>query len=117
MPAVWPSTLPEYVLADAFKEALNTQTIESATDTGSVKVRRRYTKLVRKFDIAVLLSEAQLATFETFWLDTLRGGALSFDWVHPLKRTAVTFRFRSPAPSYANVGGVYTRASFTLETV
>lgn len=117
MPAVWPSTLPEYVLADAYKEALNTQTIESATDTGSAKIRRRYTKLVRKFDMSILLSQAQLATFENFWLDTLRGGSLPFEWVHPLTRVAITLRFRSPAPSYVNVGGVYTRATFVLETV
>lgn len=116
MPAVWPSTLPEYVLADAFKEALNNQTIESATDTGSPKVRRRFTKLVRKFDMAVLLSDSQVATFENFWLNTLKGGSLPFDWVHPRTRASITLRFRSPAPSYVNVGGIYSRASFTLET-
>lgn len=116
MPAIWPATLPEYVLQDGFGESLNQQTIESQPDTGSPKVRRRYTKVVRKFDITIQMTQAQKATFETFYHDTLDGGSLTFDWVNPLTREAATFRFRNPPPKYGVIGGTYVRAQFTIET-
>ncbi len=116
MPALWPSTLPAYVLEDGYQETLNDQTVESQTDTGSVKIRRRYTKLIRTFDLTVRMTEAQRATFETFWQTTLAGGSLTFDWVHPATRAATTFRFRKPPPSYRSVGGTIVEVRFRLET-
>lgn len=116
MPAIWPSSLPQYVLQEGYSEKLNNQTIESQVDSGPVKVRRRYTKQIRTFEVSILLTQSQFADFETFWQTTLAGGSLTFDWVHPLTRATLTFRFRNPAPSYVNVAGQYVRASFKLET-
>lgn len=116
MPAIYPSSLPQFVLQEGFGEKLNEQTVESQMDTGAVKVRRRFTKQIRRFNIVQQLDESQLATFEDFWQNTLQGGSLPFDWVHPLTRVSMTFRFRNPAPAYVNIGGVYTRVAYTLET-
>jgi hypothetical protein len=117
MPAIYPSALPQFVLQDGYSEKLNNQTVESQMDTGAVKVRRRFTKQIKQFTVVQQLDQSQLATFEDFWQNTLKGGSLTFDWVHPLTRTTATFRFRNPAPAYTNVGGAYTRVAFTLETV
>jgi hypothetical protein len=116
MAAIWPATLPEYVLQDGYQEALNQQSIESQPDTGSPKVRRRYTKEVHKFDVSIQMTQAQKATFETFYYTTLNGGSLTFDWVNPLTRVATTFRFRNPPPRYTVIGGTYVRAQFAIET-
>jgi hypothetical protein len=118
MPAIYPSSLPEFVLQDGYSEKLNSQTIETQMETGgSPKIRRRFTRKVKTFQVTILLDAAQLATFESFWESTLSGGSLPFEWVHPLTRLATTFRFRNPPPGYTNQAGVYTRVSFTLETV
>lgn len=118
MPALYPSTLPEFVLQEGYAEKLMPQTIETSMETGgSPKIRRRFTKKVKQFSVTILLTQAQFATFEDWWDTTLAGGSLPFEWVHPLTREITTFRFRNPPPSFTNQAGVYTRASFTIETV
>lgn len=117
MPAIYPTGLPAFVLQDGFSEKLNNQTIESQTDTGNPKVRRRFTKQIRTFSVTIQLDAAQRETFESFWQDTLAGGSLPFEWLHPMTRVPTTFRFRLPAPSYSAVAGIYIRASFALETI
>jgi hypothetical protein len=116
MPATWPATLPEFVLEQGYSEKFQNQTIESAMDSGPMKSRRRFTKAIREFSITLQMTTAQKAIFETFWLTTLRGGSLPFDWVHPLTRVVMSFRFKNPAPQYGVVGGIHTRVSFTLMT-
>jgi hypothetical protein len=116
MPAIYPSTLPQFVLEQGYSEKFQNQTIESSMDSGPMKSRRRFTKAIREFSITLQLTAAQKATFEDFWLTTLRGGSLPFEWVHPLTRTVMSFRFKNPAPQFSVIGGVYTRVSFTLLT-
>lgn len=113
----WPGSLPQYVLEQGYSEKLNDQAVESSVDAGPPKVRRRFTKQVRTFAMTVRLSPSQKETFEGFWQDTLLGGTIPFDWVHPLTRSITTFRFRQPAPQMASIGGTDTMVSFTLETV
>lgn len=52
-------------------------------DAGPAKVRRRFTAAVHPITINFILSDAQLQTFDDFYVETLEGGALPFDWVHP----------------------------------
>jgi len=117
MPAIWPTTLPAFTLEDGYNETLNDQTIESQNDTGNAKIRRRYTKLIQTFDVTLQMTQAQRDTFLTFWQTTLAGGSLTFDWVHPLTRSATTFRFRKPPPAFSSVGGALVRCRFKIETV
>jgi hypothetical protein len=117
MPASWPSSLPVYVLEQGYAEKLPEQTIETQVDAGIAKVRRRYTAANRMFNITLQLSNAQAETFETFYESTLAGGSLPFDWRHPRYGTAVTFRFRKPAPQHSPIGGEYVRTSFVLEQI
>lgn len=117
MPALWPTTLPAFVLEDGYSETLNDQSVESQTDTGNPKIRRRTTKLIQTFDVTIQMTTSQRADFLTFWNTTLAGGTLTFDWVHPLTRAATTFRFRKPPPVFSSVGGTLVRCRFKIETV
>lgn len=115
--ATWPPTLPDYVLEQGYSEQLEDQTIESTVEAGLAKVRRRFTAPVRRFQITLQLDSAQAATFETFFLDTLQGGSLPFDWRHPRTGAATRFRFRKPVPSYTVVGGIDVRVQMVIEAI
>ncbi|CAB4130461.1 hypothetical protein UFOVP119_85 [uncultured Caudovirales phage] len=114
----WPSQLPAYVLEGSYQEATQDQTIESQMESGPAKIRRRFTKLIKKFTIQMAMTEAQVETyFDPFWQTTCLGGSIPFDWVHPRTRASTTFRFRNPAPTYNVSGGGGTiLVNFTIET-
>lgn len=97
MPA-WPTGLPDYVQEQGYSEQMPDTTIETNMDIGPAKIRRRTTTASRIITCTILMTQAQSVIFEEFYLTTLRGGSLTFDWVHPLSRVACTMRFRKPAP-------------------
>lgn len=112
----WPTTLPEYVLERGFGEQLLDQTMESTIEVGPPKVRRRFSKDIRRMTNLQLAMDAdQVEIFITFWKDTLKGGSLPFDWVHPRTQAAQTYYFRNPAPVVSGGAGKYYVA-FNLET-
>ena len=115
---VWPVTLPAFVQEGGFSEAIQDQTVESSMDTGPAKIRRRFTKSLRKFGITMYMTPEQVTTFETFWQTTVKGGSIVFDWVHPRTRVAAALRFRNPAPAYTTIGGgAAVVVTFTLEII
>lgn len=112
----WPASLPQFVLEQGYSESLPEQTVETPMDAGPAKIRRRFTAQVSKFQLTVACDQTQAATFDGFYLTTLQGGSLSFDWVHPVTRVAEVFRFRKPAPTKrAIMAGNVILISFTLE--
>ena len=111
----WPNDLPQFVLEQGFAEKNQDQAMESKMDVGPVKIRRRFTGAYKLFQVSVMMTSAQVDTFDSFWNSTLSGGTLSFTWVHPRSRAAATFRFRNPAPSRTAAGGTNMVVSFTLE--
>ena len=115
--ATWPPGLPEYVLEQGYSESLEDQTIESQVEAGLAKIRRRFTAPVRRFQLTLQLDETQAALFEAFFLDTLQGGSLPFDWRHPRTGIATRFRFRKPVPSFTVVGGINVRVQMVLEAI
>lgn len=115
--ASWPGTLPAYVQEGGFQERFQDQAVESQMDSGPAKIRRRFTKPIRFIGVQMLMTQAQVIDLETFWLTTLKGGTLPFDWVHPRTRAATTFRFRNPAPTYQSVGGINVMVNFSLEVL
>lgn len=112
--AVWPVTLPEYVLESGYNEQLPKNTVETEMEAGPLKSRRRYTKVFRKFQVSMIMTGDQAATFETFYFDTCSSGAAPFDWLHPRTRAPMSFRFVQPPPVYSPFGGNYVRVAFTL---
>lgn len=112
----WPTTLPQYVLEQGYSENVPDQTVESQVDTGPAKVRRRFTVNYRPVKATIRCEPSQVSTFETFYYTTLKGGVLSFDWVHPRTRVACVMRFRKPVPSIRPIGsGEAVDISMSLE--
>lgn len=111
---VWPTQLPTYVLESGYSEALPRNTVESEMESGLPKVRRRFTKVFRKFQVTMILNVSQAAVFETFYLTTCASGAIAFDWVHPRTRAAMSMRFSGQPPSFSPFGGNYVRVQFSL---
>lgn len=119
--AVWPGSLPTAPLLRGLSERPPDLTVRSKMDVGPDKVRARATVGVRVFPCELLLTAAQVATFDAFFYTTLAGGALEFDWLHPRTGDAVEFRFVGP-PEYAPRGPRSTAVSkwdvrFTLELI
>lgn len=114
----WPTLLPAFVIESGYQETLEDQTIETSMDTGPAKIRRRFTTAVRRFQVTVQMTPEEADIFETFYLDTLAGGSLPFDWVHPRTRVAKSFRFRKPAPVVTvGASGQIVRVQMALESL
>lgn len=111
---VWPTQLPEYVLENGYNEQFPKNTVETEMDAGPPKARRRFTKIFRKFQVQMIMTDYQAAVFEGFYYTTCNSGTDSFDWVHPRTRDAMTLRFTQPPPSFQPYGGKYVRVSFSL---
>ena len=113
MPNVWPVTLPQFVSVEGFQETPPDLLLRTQMDAGPPKVRRRFTAGVRGFKATVRLTQAQVQVLDAFFVGTLAGGALSFDWTHP--RTGVNSSFRMSRPAYSSEGGDSWVAGFELE--
>lgn len=92
--STWPSTLPPLRLP--VQQTSQDQTLRTSMDAGPQKVRRRFTAGSRYYTIPLRVDGVQKATLETFFDDTLEGGALSFDMEDPVSGTTKEFRFMSP---------------------
>lgn len=95
--SVWPASLPEFVQEGA-QETLSEDFAESAIGHGGVNTRRRSSALAAPFSATIVCTLTQVRSFETFYRDTLAGGALRFTWVHPGTQDAATFKFLRPPP-------------------
>jgi hypothetical protein len=93
-PAVWPSALPQRFLQDpGATEQPPDLMLETQMDAGPPKARRRYTAGYRMVSGSIVLTHAQRAILDDFYVTTLEGGALTFDWIHPITSQPATFRF------------------------
>lgn len=113
---VWPASLPQNPQLMGFQESGAGATVRTQMDAGPAKVRRRFTIEVRNISLALVMTTAQVATFDTFWTSTISYGALAFDWVDFRTLAAQTYRIAS-RPAYTALGNGYWRVEFMLETV
>ncbi len=114
--ATWPASLPQAPLLRGYSEQGQGNTIRTQMDVGPPKRRRRYTAELVQYQMMVLLTEAQLATFETFYTSTLSHGADAFDWVDHRAGTTLEYAFVG-RPQYTPAGGGLWEVSFTLEAM
>lgn len=112
----WPIALPAYPLLDNFQESVPNTVIRTDMEQGPAKVRQRTTAAVRKMSLAYLMSKTQVTALETFYLTTLQGGALAFDFIHPRSNTTVSCRFTKP-PEYGAGNGNYFRVAIEMEVL
>jgi hypothetical protein len=94
--ATWPASLPQDLEQAGHFEAAPDTVIRSEMSTGAQKIRRRFTAAPVPIPGKQLMTTAQVATLRTFYVTTLGGGALPFDWKLPRTGTTTTFRFLKP---------------------
>ena len=116
--AAYPSTLPAPLAAGYAVRPVD-QTIRTEMDVGAARVRRRTRARLDRVPVSWVYTDAQLATFRT-WFDEdtgAAGGAAWFDITLKVDgggTTAVEGRFMA-APSYDFLGADLWRASAELE--
>lgn len=93
---VWPASLPQVLEIQGFSEKLPNVVMRTAMETGPAKRRRRFTAAPTPVKGSLTLTVAQRATLKTFFDSDLQGGALSFDWTHPVTGVTATYAFVSP---------------------
>ena len=100
MPAVWPSTLPQFPVA-GWDETAQPNTVETDVGSGPPKTRRRSTR-ERVFQNTYMeFTGVQKATFEAFWL-VLFHGAVTFEWSDMSTGDVAEFRF-TKKPKFKNL--------------
>lgn len=112
----WPETLPASPLVDGYQETLPQTVLRTEMDMGPAKTRRRTTAGVGQITVAYLLTTAETATLESFYRDTLAGGALPFAYRLPRGGGAAVCRFKKP-PALVAVNGKCFRAVLELEVL
>ena len=90
--ATWPAGLPDDVLA-RYVEQPGNRLLRTPMDHPAAKRRPRFTAVPRPFRVTIELTRDQVQVFDDFFNETLAGGVMPFDWVHPRTRAAVEFRF------------------------
>lgn len=116
---VWPNTLPQSPKISGLSETPPGQILRTDQDVGPAMTRPRSTADVRVFAIELAVSRTQLDTFDSFFVTTLRGGALAFDWKNPRTGNVATFRIVGK-PTYSSfkpnsAPSVPRRIGFTME--
>ncbi|MEZ0253573.1 MAG: hypothetical protein ACAH20_21885, partial [Methylobacteriaceae bacterium] len=75
---VWPTDLPQRVLADSYSEGLGNGRLRTAMETGLPKMRRRFTLAARPVSAAFRVSADGKARIERFFNEETGGGTLPF---------------------------------------
>lgn len=119
---VWPASLPTAPRVADHSEQPPELTIRFGTDIGPAQVRARTTTNPRLFEVSMLMTKAQLDTFDEFYLSTTSGGALPFEFSRPRDGTTIDVRFASrprykPTSPRTTTGRDYWEVTFTLEDV
>lgn len=112
----WPQSLPPAPLLDGFVETVPETIIRTAMDQGPAKVRQRSSAGVRVFQMSFLLTKVQTAVFDNFYLNTLNGGALMFDFTHPRTGETLALRITKP-PEYTAQNSRYFRINLNAEAL
>ena len=79
--AVWPSSLPQELINDgSYNEEYAPNTIDAPVTQGPAMRRPRYTRAVQLITGYMYMTQAQWDTFKTFYVGTLKGGSLKFNF-------------------------------------
>jgi hypothetical protein len=113
MAATWPSTLEQKLNESGFTIGFPVSYIESETEIGPKKRRRRTTQTYEQLSCSIIIEKSLYDTFKTFYDVTLSGGVLPFEFNHPI--SGVLTQYRMGAPSFTPMGGTYFNLSMTWE--
>lgn len=94
--AAWPGGLPQVPQNAGNEETYEDNVVRTTMDAGPVKSRMRYTAATRPASYQFLMTDAELATFITFYESTVSYGSLEFDFTHPQTGSTESMRFVQP---------------------
>jgi hypothetical protein len=115
MASAWPSTLPQSLLLNGASKGVGDGLIEYQPDTGPSTTRRRSSAVMRPLSGAMILTDSQIATFETFFYTTILFGALPFTFPDPISGAPLLVKFTKAAlPSYVPLGANNYQLSLSL---
>lgn len=83
--------------------------LRSQFENGMEQTRNRFTR--RRVSYVLrwgYMKPADWTTLETFFFTTIAGGALSFNWTHPLSGVTKEYRFTEPIKCSLNEYNAYT---------
>jgi hypothetical protein len=89
--------------------------LESETDTGPKKRRRRTTQNFERIAANITIDRSVYLTFRNFYDVTLSGGVLPFMFPHPI--TLVSTKYRMDSPKITPIGGTYFTVSMMWEEI
>lgn len=111
---VWPDELPVRPLYEGYQEIAPTVVLRTQMDAGVPRMRRRFTAAPRPVKCVLSLTTEQVALLDTFFTETLEGGADRFEWLHPRTEEPADFRF-TQAPQYVHIGPDLWKVQLLLE--
>lgn len=94
----WPGTLPQKPLLEGYGEVAQSPKYSVPTDNSQPIERPKTTLRAQKITCSMDMTDAQLATFETFVYSTLGQGALEFLLPHPRLTTPVRTKIIGDEP-------------------
>jgi hypothetical protein len=112
----WPFTLPQAPIAEGYQESPGETVIRTPMDIGPAKQRRCYTVGIPQLTVTWELEGSEVDTFQTFFENTLEGGALSFEMPHPRTGGSISVRFVKP-PAWRSVLGTGWQVQTVLEVL
>jgi hypothetical protein len=109
----WPVSLPQTPLIAGYSEQPPDIIVETKMDAGPPKARRRFSAGIRPIKVKMLMTTAQVETLDVFYITTLAGGALTFDYTHP--RTEASETYRIGKLLYTHISNDFYDVSFELK--
>ena len=116
--ATWPVDLPQEILMGDYQETTPKITIRTPMGAGPSKTRRISGLNSRFINASLLMTKAQVVIFDEFFMTTLLGGSLTFEWTNPRTGAACDCRIvagESDSPTYGQASGDLIKVSFQLE--
>lgn len=95
MVMAWPANLPLLVRADSYQITRDYGVVQSATELGPIKARRRRTVPVCRRQMTLVFKDTELPIWEGF-LEQISGGAEAFSWRPPFGGATETVRLQVP---------------------
>lgn len=114
----WPTTgsfpqSPRGGQSSGYKTADRETVVHFSPDSGPVISRRTALTAPVPYDCVFDLTTSQLATYRTWWTDTVFDGSLSFNFPHPETGTPFEAKILKPAET-THLGGLNWQISLTV---
>lgn len=113
--ATWPTTLPQEVAWNNYKETTQPATLRSQPEAGPFKARPRFSAAMEIFSVMLVnLTSDQVDTLKFFYKTTCAMGSTPFDWVHPRSGNPAVLTFMSDTITVVGTSRNKFSASFDM---